>query len=123
MFGKNILQLQLKDKFFFLVIALLAITGIYFGACTAISYLSGSVDKHKEKLHETKNEIEEAHDNLKALEEKYGPKLEKACNILEDLCIIVDGGLFGAINRLRLWQAACGVLLFLVALKIIFFLP
>ncbi len=116
MFRKNILELQLKDKFFFLVVALLAITGIYFGARTAIGYLSGSVDKHKDKLHET-------NDKLKELEEKYGTKLEKACEMIEQFCTTVDTGLLGSLNRLSLGQATGGLLLLLIALKIIFFSP
>ena len=116
MFAKNILYLHLKDKLFFLLVALLAITGIYFGARAAIGYLSGSVDEHKEELHETQNK-------LKALEDKYGAKLEKACDNLENFCAIIDEGLLGSLNRLSLGQAAGGLLLWLMALKIIFFFP
>ena len=93
MFRKSILQLHLKDKLFFLLVAILAIGGIFFGVKAGISYLSGSIKGHKEELNETKSQFSQ-------LEATYGPELQKALNTVKQL----QDGLFAQLNKLGLWQ-------------------
>lgn len=70
MFRKSILQLRQKDKLFFLLIAILAISGMFFGVRAGISYLSGSIKGHKQQLNATNNQVSQ-------LESVYGPQVQE----------------------------------------------
>ncbi len=92
MFKKSILQLHLKDKLFFLLVAILAIGGIYFGAKAAISYLSNPIEDHKEQLDQTNG-------LLTQLEGKHGTKLGTTLDAVKKTCTELQNGLIGDPNK------------------------
>ena len=55
MFKKSILELHLKDKIFFLLVAIFAIGGLGLAVKTGVSYLTNSIKGHQK---DTKNKVE-----------------------------------------------------------------
>lgn len=59
MFRKSILRLHLKDKLFFIVIAIFGIGALVFGVTTGFGYLSRSINGHENKLGEIETLVKE----------------------------------------------------------------
>ena len=68
MFGKGILRLRGKDKLFFLLVAILAIVGMYFVVTSAATYVSNHLQGHQKEIKDTK-------DHVTKLQEEYGKPL------------------------------------------------
>lgn len=114
MFRKSILQLGRKDKLFFLLIAILAIVGIFFGVRAGISYLSGTIKGHKQELNATNNQVSQ-------LETAYGPQVKETLKEIKEAAATLndtgqeikkvakkfDNGLLTKINSLSPWGAGC----------------
>ncbi|MEM9569590.1 MAG: hypothetical protein AAF900_01410 [Bacteroidota bacterium] len=78
MFRKSILQLHLKDKLFFILIAILAAFGVFFAIQAGATYVSGSIKGHGKEINDTKNQFGQ-------LEEKYGPYIKGFIELIEEL--------------------------------------
>ena len=126
MFRKSILQLRPKDKLFFLLVAIFAIGGIFFGVKAAIAYLSNSITGHRQELNVANTQIDtlttefnrEINDTVETIKDnvnRIGKAVEHSCNAMTGLVNKCNGGLFAQLNALTLWQASGFLLLLYTA--------